>query len=105
MKRKFGIIIAIFAIIGLLFASCDDLTGKKGPQGEKGDNGLPGAAPELVVDLATDDGEYDFILNVGETVTLTAVVNGNALVQTTVWEFFDSASSEILRLDRPPEEA
>jgi hypothetical protein len=92
-------IIAFVAIFGMVFTSCEGDIGSQGDQGDQGIKG-PDGEVDLVVDLDAGDAEFTIILGLNK--TLTAVVNSNALVQTVVWELYDDAAKETLKLDRAP---
>jgi len=77
-----------------MFSAC--VEGPEGPRGETGSGGQY----HVVVDLNADNSEATVVLGVRN--TFTAEVNSSAMVQRLVWELYDDAAGEILRLDRAP---
>ena len=105
MKRTLKLFVAIVATIGFTFAGCQAPAGPQGeqglPGGDLGDYGPEWPAPELEVQL---DGEEltELILFLGDSRTLVPKVSEGAVVQMVLWELYDDAAGEIIRLSREP---
>jgi len=103
MKMTLKLFVAIAATIGFTFAGCQAPAGPQGeqglPGGDIGDGGPEWPAPELEVQL---DGEEltELVLFLGDSRTLVPKVSDGAVVQTVLWELYDDAAGEIIRLSR-----
>jgi len=98
MKKKFADygIIAIVAVMLIIFSACE---GPEGIPGGKGPEGPPPGGIPLVVDLDVENPTVT--IDLGRDTTLTAQVNSDALIQTLIWELADGAA-DIIRINRAP---
>ncbi|MCL2410109.1 MAG: hypothetical protein FWC97_00560 [Treponema sp.] len=102
MKNIFKLLPAFLAIIVLMFAACEGSMGETGPDGPEWRPDPEGPlVPPVDKVIRVDVDEYEMTVPLGLPQILTPVIYPDtAVVQTLLWELYDDASGEVVRLTR-----